>query len=241
MNAYFDALSKSLKRHGVDVTRVPCGHHHVRLTAPVPNACPTQCRASPGSMSSKQSTSEQHDLWAPPAGRAAGWLRLLGTYRRWWAPRIQHFGRPGQHGRTPRELQQATSARTRWPRRSCRISIACCCFARWARSSSSSRCHASNGDLGQEGGGVRIATCCARGFTEALEAFRAQRWIEAAALFEGIIERFSGDGPSLFYLSYCRRYAADGPDDGDPAIIRLDANRPPCIRRDRQQRRARPI
>jgi adenylate cyclase len=59
-------------------------------------------------------------------------------------------------------------------------------------------------------------------FSVALEAFRAQCWADAAALFETIIENFPDEGPSRFYLSHCRRYAADGPGDGDPRVIRLD-------------------
>jgi adenylate cyclase len=60
-------------------------------------------------------------------------------------------------------------------------------------------------------------------FSDALEAFRAQRWADAAALFGTITERFSGDGPSRFYLGHCRRCAAEGPGDRDPTVIRLDA------------------
>jgi adenylate cyclase len=59
-------------------------------------------------------------------------------------------------------------------------------------------------------------------FSVALEAFRAQRWADAAALFETISESFPDEGPSRFYLSRCLRYAADGPSDGDPTVIRLD-------------------
>jgi adenylate cyclase len=60
-------------------------------------------------------------------------------------------------------------------------------------------------------------------FSEALEVFRGQRWADAAALLEAIIASFAGDGPSRFYLSRCQRYAAQGPDEGDPTVIRLDA------------------
>jgi adenylate cyclase len=60
-------------------------------------------------------------------------------------------------------------------------------------------------------------------FTAALEVFSAQHWADAAASFETIIERFPDDGPSRFYLSHCRRYAAEGPGEGDPTVIRLDA------------------
>ena len=60
-------------------------------------------------------------------------------------------------------------------------------------------------------------------FAQALEAFCAQRWTEAAALFEALVERFAGDGPSRFYLSRCQHYAAEGPGEGDPTVIRLDA------------------
>ena len=62
---------------------------------------------------------------------------------------------------------------------------------------------------------------CAR-FTDALEVFRVQRWADAAASFETILESFPDDGPSRFYLSHCRKYAEDGPGDGDPTVIRLD-------------------
>jgi adenylate cyclase len=60
-------------------------------------------------------------------------------------------------------------------------------------------------------------------FSDALEAFRAERWADAAALLETILESFSGDGPSRFYLSRCQQYAAEGPaGEGDPTVIRLD-------------------
>ena len=60
-------------------------------------------------------------------------------------------------------------------------------------------------------------------FGDALEGFAAQRWADAAAAFEAIVEDFPADGPSRFYLSRCQRYAAEGPVEGDPTIIRLDA------------------
>jgi adenylate cyclase len=59
-------------------------------------------------------------------------------------------------------------------------------------------------------------------FAEALEAFRAQCWTDAAALFAAILENVGDDGPSRFYLSYCRRCAAEGPGVGDPTVIPLD-------------------
>jgi adenylate cyclase len=63
---------------------------------------------------------------------------------------------------------------------------------------------------------------CAR-FAEALEAFRAQRWVDAAAAFEAVSASFADDGPSRFYERLCRRYAAEGPGgDGDPTVIHLD-------------------
>jgi adenylate cyclase len=66
----------------------------------------------------------------------------------------------------------------------------------------------------------QLALC--QRFSGALEAFCAQRWGDAAALFETIIEGFSDDGPSRFYLRHCQQYAADGPGDGDPTVFRLD-------------------
>jgi adenylate cyclase len=60
-------------------------------------------------------------------------------------------------------------------------------------------------------------------FALALEVFRARRWGDATALFETIAESFAGDGPSRFYLSRCQKYATQGPDEGDPTVIRLDA------------------
>jgi adenylate cyclase len=74
----------------------------------------------------------------------------------------------------------------------------------------------------KEAAGPDQVQLCER-YAHALEAFGAQRWAEAAALFEAIVEDFPADGPSRFYLSRCQRYAAEGPGEGDPTTIRLDA------------------
>ena len=62
---------------------------------------------------------------------------------------------------------------------------------------------------------------CAQ-FADALAAFRAQKWSEAAALFEAVTKRFENDGPSRFYLDRCQRYAAEPPVHAEPTVIHME-------------------
>jgi adenylate cyclase len=58
-------------------------------------------------------------------------------------------------------------------------------------------------------------------FANALAAFRTQQWAVAAGQFESILERFPDDGPSRFYLSRCRDYAAVPPTHDDPTVMQM--------------------
>jgi adenylate cyclase len=228
MNAYFDALSRSLKRHGVDVTEFHADTIMCAWTAPVPNASVRRNAALAGLdvIQAIRDFSEQHgSLGLRPRiglqdgsvylGHTGGGGRLaysiLGDPAN-TAARLESFNKQlGTHVLAARtvvqDLDRLLLLRPLGTFQFVGRADATPVMEILARRAAASQNH------------VQL---CER-FTEALEAFRAQRWIEAATLFEGIIERFSGDGPSLFYLSYCRRYTANGPDDGDPAIIRLDA------------------
>ena len=66
------------------------------------------------------------------------------------------------------------------------------------------------------------ARLCER-FALALDHFRARRWSEAASSFEEILESYPEDGPSRFYLTRCRNYAAQAPEDENPTVIRMDS------------------
>lgn len=60
------------------------------------------------------------------------------------------------------------------------------------------------------------------GFAEALEAFAARRWEDAAARFAVLLEEFPQDGPSRFYLRIALSHAAEPPPRWD-GIIRMAA------------------
>ncbi len=62
---------------------------------------------------------------------------------------------------------------------------------------------------------------CVR-FADALAAFRTEQWATAAGLFEEILERFTNDGPSRFYLARCRKYAAETPANDEPTVIQME-------------------
>ena len=61
---------------------------------------------------------------------------------------------------------------------------------------------------------------CAR-FGHALDAFAAQRWGEAAELFEVVLALYPDDGPTGFFLDRCRRYKVIEPSWADPTVIQL--------------------
>jgi len=58
-------------------------------------------------------------------------------------------------------------------------------------------------------------------FPAALEAFQDQRWDDAKGLFEEILERHPGDGPSAMYLRILAEYREGRLPEGDPTVIRM--------------------
>jgi adenylate cyclase len=58
-------------------------------------------------------------------------------------------------------------------------------------------------------------------FADAIEAYRARRWDEAAARWADILQRFPNDGPSHFYLLRTRQHAADPPPADWDAVERM--------------------
>ena len=60
-------------------------------------------------------------------------------------------------------------------------------------------------------------------FAQALAAYAAGRWQDAAARFSEILGRVSEDGPSRFYLRQCEELVAHPPPAGWEPIVRLDA------------------
>jgi adenylate cyclase len=227
MNAYFDALSKALKRHAVDVTEFHADTIMSAWTAPEPTAKVRRNAALAGMdlIQAIQDFSEQQgSLRLNPRvglqdgsiylGHTGGGGRLaysiLGDAAN-TAARLESFNKHlGTHVLAAQSVVQGLDERLLFrPVGS---------FQFVGRSDATpvvellARKAVANPDQLQ---------LCER-FTEALEAFRAQRWADAAALLETTIEHFPGDGPSQFYLSLCRKYAAEGPGEGDPTVIRLD-------------------
>jgi hypothetical protein len=62
---------------------------------------------------------------------------------------------------------------------------------------------------------------CAR-FADGLGAFRAYRWENARAAFEGILAEWPDDGPAGFYLLRCEQIVAAGADEPDLDVIKMD-------------------
>lgn len=58
-------------------------------------------------------------------------------------------------------------------------------------------------------------------FAEALDAFRGGYWREAAGLFQAVAQQFCDDGPSLFYLDYCRQCMHQPSRLDDPTVIHM--------------------
>jgi adenylate cyclase len=227
MNAYFDALSKALKRHAVDVTEFHADTIMSAWTAPEPTAKVRRNAALAGMdlIQAIQDFSEQQgSLRLNPRvglqdgsiylGHTGGGGRLaysiLGDAAN-TAARLESFNKHlGTHVLAAQSVVQGLDERLLFrPVGS---------FQFVGRSDATpvvellAKKAVANPDQLQ---------LCER-FTEALQAFRAQRWADAAALLETTIEHFPGDGPSQFYLSLCRKYAAEGPGEGDPTVIRLD-------------------
>jgi len=51
----------------------------------------------------------------------------------------------------------------------------------------------------------------ANSFQQAHELFEKRIWTEAEKIFNHIVERSPGDGPSLLYLNRCRQYLLNPP------------------------------
>lgn len=61
-------------------------------------------------------------------------------------------------------------------------------------------------------------------FRDALHLLRARRWSEATEAFEALLKDHPGDGPSTFFLNRCELHAVKGPSEGeDPTVVRMDA------------------
>lgn len=58
-------------------------------------------------------------------------------------------------------------------------------------------------------------------FAEALAAYRARRWDEAAARWSAILQRLPNDGPSRFYLQRTQHHAVDPPPADWDAVERM--------------------
>ena len=227
MNAYFDALSKALKRHAVDVTEFHADTIMCAWTAPVPNASVRRNAALAGLdvIQAIRDFSEQHgSLGLRPRiglqdgsiylGHTGGGGRLaysiLGDPAN-TAARLESFNKQlGTHVLAAQTVvQDLDHLLLLRPLGS---------FQFFGRADATPVIEILARKTAAAPDQIQL---CER-FTEALEAFRAQRWTDAAALFEAMTERFPGDGPSRFYLILCRKYASEGPGEGDPIVIRLD-------------------
>ena len=60
-----------------------------------------------------------------------------------------------------------------------------------------------------------------RSFTNALAAFEAEAWQEAARLFEGHLATYPEDVPARFLLPFCRDYCVKPPAVAEPWIIEM--------------------
>lgn len=59
-------------------------------------------------------------------------------------------------------------------------------------------------------------------FSQAMQLFKAQRWQEAADVFQSIITLSGADGPSIYYLRLCERYQHKPPSDDWDGVMTLD-------------------
>ena len=60
-------------------------------------------------------------------------------------------------------------------------------------------------------------------FTKALDAFQRQSWDEATAGFNELMKVYPEDGPSCFYLDWCKKYKRNSPGASWDGVIRLTA------------------
>jgi adenylate cyclase len=59
-------------------------------------------------------------------------------------------------------------------------------------------------------------------FSEALMAFEAHQWQRAHDVFDAILADSPHDGASRFFAARCRQILADGADEEDPEVIKMD-------------------
>ncbi|MGH8547924.1 MAG: CHASE2 domain-containing protein [Methylococcales bacterium] len=59
-------------------------------------------------------------------------------------------------------------------------------------------------------------------FLDGLDKYEAGRWRQAKSLFQAIINRYGGDGPSLFYLHLCDEYSKKGPPEPWNGVYTLE-------------------
>jgi adenylate cyclase len=59
-------------------------------------------------------------------------------------------------------------------------------------------------------------------FTKALDAFRRQSWEEAIKIFHEAIKIYGDDGPSTFYLTLCKKYKHNPPQETWEGLVLLD-------------------
>jgi adenylate cyclase len=63
----------------------------------------------------------------------------------------------------------------------------------------------------QENGTIAQVQDKVQRFDEARALYRERRWAEALAAFQGILDRWNNDGPSILYLKRCQDYLTDEP------------------------------
>jgi adenylate cyclase len=59
-------------------------------------------------------------------------------------------------------------------------------------------------------------------FAAALKAFKSRSWQEASEKFRALINDYDKDGPSVFYLEFCKKYIANPPEEGWSGIISIE-------------------
>jgi adenylate cyclase len=75
--------------------------------------------------------------------------------------------------------------------------------------------------LGREATANEAALQLPRDFAEALALFQNREWDVASTLFQSILDRHPGDGPSKFYKARCQMHQAGRLSPTDPTLIRL--------------------
>ena len=77
--------------------------------------------------------------------------------------------------------------------------------------------------LGRDDGASAEQHHLCAAFAEALDAYRARRWSEAAARWSAILHEFPDDGPSRFYIEQAKRHAAAPPPAQWDAVVRMSS------------------